>query len=122
MGSIIKLDKKESPSVVDKMKDQMIVGAIESILPTIEPFLKPSIEKLKEFIGDDDKILLLRSINKKVFIFVIDGTKGEYVISNVPQKSNPKGQMDLVQDSLIFVQEVDHGILDLLRGEIFSKQ
>lgn len=50
---------KKNP-LLEGIKDEVAQTMIESILPKLKPFLKPAVEHIESFLGDNDNLVVLR--------------------------------------------------------------
>ena len=42
------------------IQGEIFASTIEGLIPKIKPFIAPAIEKFKEFLGDNDKTIVIR--------------------------------------------------------------
>lgn len=107
------LVKKEG-GLFDKIKDDVLMEVIEGAIPKIKPFLEPAMAKMNEWLGDDDKLVVIRK-NKgqsaKVIIF--DNKKGEYEIKSGENKS-----FTADKDSIIGVFDIEEFMTKIISGDI----
>lgn len=111
--------KKEETSIVDTMKEQVMMEVIDSILPKLQPFIAPAMEKLNEYFGDDEKIFIIRrSKGQAAKVIVLDNTKGEYSISNeVDVTGKLVKSFTADKEAIINVFDTGQFVQKLLSGE-----
>lgn len=70
--------KKVETPMIDNMQSQMVASLVESMLPKIQPMIQPMVGKLSEFLGDDEKCLIVfkRGKDKPTSVVVLDRNKG----------------------------------------------
>jgi len=107
------LVKKEG-GLFDKIKDDVLMEVVESAIPKIKPFLEPAMAKMNEWLGDDEKLVVIRK-NKgqsaKVIIF--DNKKGEYEIKSGENKS-----FTADKESIIGVFDIEEFMTKIINGDI----
>lgn len=87
--------KEESKTpLIDIMQEEMVGDFVHSILPKITPMLNPLSERLDSYLGNDEKIILIRRNSDKssATVLVLDTTK-DYTIKGGKEK---KFTMDVV--------------------------
>ena len=120
MGTeIVKVDAKlikeeKKPGLFDKIKEDMGMEVLESLIPKIKPFLAPGIEKMNEWFGEDEKIIIIKK-NKgaKAKVLIFDNNKGEYEI-----KSGEGKKFTADKDCVIGVYDIEDFMQSLISGDL----
>jgi len=98
--------------ILAAMQAEMMMTVVDSVLPSLKPFIEPGINKLNEFLGDDEKLLVVRRLNGVSILFVIDKSKGAFEITNET--------MNIDEDACIVSSPLNVGIESLLKGKLFD--
>lgn len=108
-----KIEKEEG--LFDKIQSDAMMSFVENLIPKVQPFIDPAVEKLMEYFGDDEKIFILRKLGNKIKVFILDNKKGEYSLASGAGK-----HFKADEESIIAVIDVNDFIQKLLMGE-FTK-
>ena len=109
------LAKNDKSNLFDKFKEDMLMEVVEGVLPKIKPFLKPAVEKMNEWFGEDDKIIIIKkNKNQGTKVIILDNKKGEYEIVN--SINSKKFSVD--RDSIIGVHDIENFIEKVISGDI----
>jgi hypothetical protein len=89
-------NKKSTSPIMDSMKDEIAKELISSLLPKVKPFIKPAAEKLDNYLGDNERIIVIRRSSKsKSSKVIVLNANGEYDIS-----CDGKGNKQFIADHL----------------------
>jgi hypothetical protein len=104
-------------NLFDKVKEDALMSMVETALPKIQPFLKPAAEKMNEWFGDDDKLIVIKkNKGQPVRVIIFDNKKGDFEIS----KSGEKNTFTADKECIIGVYDVEAFATKLISGE-FTK-
>lgn len=82
-GNTENLKEEKPKTMFSEIQEEMFGTAIEAMMPKIMPFIKPAMEKFSQFLGDNEKTIIIRRLkNGNPSVFIFDNTKGSYAISN----------------------------------------
>ena len=116
-------NKEKKAGFLDDIQGELFASTIESLLPKIKPFIAPAVEKFKEFLGDNEKTIVIRR-NKggspTVIVFdnsAFDEEGTGYSILNSKTEKHFKSNPDAVKD----VYNVDDFINKLLTGDLMKE-
>lgn len=115
-------EKKQSNPLIDSLKSEMMMGLVEGLLPQIQPFITPALEKLNEYFGDDEKIFVMKRIRGEVKVIVINNVAGEYEIGRKIVKDGDNVEtietpFIIDKSSIIAVHDINSFIESLLSGQ-----
>lgn len=125
---------EKTPNLIDGMKEQAIMAMIQSFLPKIVVFIKPMMEKVKNYLSNKietpDKKLASRKIlieerNSKLVVMILDNTK-DWELINTPSKntksfSGENGAIEHVFDIDQFIPFVMSGNFESMSKHFESK-
>lgn len=118
--------------LLEGVKDEVASTLIETVLPKIKPFIKPAVDKIQEFLGDNENFVIIRRLNNKVSaqVIVFDNSK-KYEISNGVESFDKDGNKinadkkkifkAIDNDAVVNVFNVEEFINALLKGEFKGK-
>lgn len=122
--SVVKKDvvKSDKKSMFSDVQEEMFGTLVEGLIPKIKPFIKPAVEKFREFLGDNEKIIVIRQLKGgSPTVFVLDNHIGDYHIENsAEEKKNiftASGTPSPVKD----IYDVNLFIEKLLTGELMKE-
>jgi len=106
-------NESKKPSLFSKIEEDMIAATLEGIMPKIAPLIEPAVKKISEFLGENEKFIILRKMpGKSPTVIVLDNTAGNYEISKLDDS-----QIFSADNSAINgVHEVDTFIKALISG------
>lgn len=125
-------DVKELPklNIMGGMEDQMMGAIVEKILPIVKPIIEPVSKKLSDYLGNNEKIIIIRQLSGKVGTqvmvfdnsknFTIQGGDNKKFDVELKDKSKVYHPEDNPPAALIEFYNVQDFIQALLTGE-FSK-
>ncbi len=124
MENLPQKKQEVSSPMFDEIKEQALMGLVEGILPKLQPFIEPAMQKLEEYFGDDDKIFLIkRNKGQAAKVIVLDNTKGHYTISNSTNEDGTKQKQFLVaKDAIINVYDTGEFVQKLLSGQFTNNK
>lgn len=111
---------KENESIMDKLKGDMMIGMIEEALPKITPFLAPAIEKMNEWFGDDEKVVVIRKIKgqpAKVIVLKNNIKNAGYEIKKSDKENVFSADKEVVGD----VFNIEEFVQKMMTGDLFKK-
>lgn len=107
------LAKKEG-GLFDKIKEDVLMEVIEGAIPKIKPFLEPAMNKMNEWLGDDDKLIVIRkNKGKSAKVIIFNNKKGEYEI-----KSGKDKLFTADKESIIGVFDIEEFMTKIIGGDI----
>lgn len=105
----------KTPGIFDKIKEDVFMEVIESAIPKIKPFLVPALEKLNEWFGNDEKIIVIKKFgDKKLKVVIFDNNVGEYEIKN--SKDGKVFTSD--PDSIVGVHDIESFMEKIITGDL----
>jgi len=107
------MEKKKS--FLEEMEGDLGLSLVTDLVPKLGKYIKPSIEALENFIGDDGKIIVIRKIKSGVFAIIIDtvGKDSDFEIT--------KSKMNVPKDMIHSCLPIDNALVDILSGSIGNK-
>ena len=104
---------------MEGVKDEVASTMIETLLPKIKPFIKPAVDKIQDYLGDNDKFVIIRrlKVGKSASVIIFDNNT-EYEISN----KDGKRTFTAGEETVINVFNVEEFIDALLKGEFKGKE
>lgn len=85
MGNL-PVKKENNTPLLNGMEDEIMASLIESVMPKLKPMIGPALEKLKEYLGDNERFIIMRQLKKTndIVVVVMKNIKeeGNYNISN----------------------------------------
>jgi len=102
-------------NLFDKVKEDALMSLVETALPKIQPFLKPAVEKMNEWFGQDDKLIIIKkNKGQSVKVIIFDNKKGDYEISKLDDKS----VFTADKDCIVGVYDIEDFATKLISGEL----
>lgn len=123
-------DKKEESKtpLTDMMQESTVRSFVEGALPAVLPMLKPLSEKLDGYLGNDEKIIIIRRNSDKstASVLVLDTSKN-FTIKGGKEK---KFSMDAIKDGdgnikavpVIYYFNTEEFVTELLSGKFTQDQ
>jgi len=74
--------KKKTPALFARINEDTGKMLIESILPKVLPFIDSAQDKINEFMGENEKTILMFRRNGKTKVLILDNKLGNYRIQN----------------------------------------
>lgn len=108
-------ETSNTPSLFNKIKEDMVLNVVEEFLPKIEPFIEPALAKIEEYFGDDEKIFVMKKTKAGVKVIILDNTVGEYTI-----KSGNNKEFNVDKDAIVTVVDVKDFVKKLLNGSLIQ--
>jgi hypothetical protein len=106
---------KKTPSLFAKINEDTGKMLIESLLPKILPFVESAEEKLNEFLGENEKTIIMFRMKGKTKVLILNNSSGEYSIANSAiDKSKNEFMVD--EDAIEKVLDVKELAQQLLTG------
>lgn len=103
----------KTPGIFDKVKEDMLMEVVESALPKIKPFLAPAMEKMNEWFGEDEKLVVIRkSKGQTAKVIIFDNTKGDYEINK------GKNIFTADKETIIGVHDIEDFMAKLISGDL----
>lgn len=59
------MSEKPKTPIVDMMQEQTFAALIETLLPKVTPMIGPMKDKLASYLGDNEKVIIVRRSNNK---------------------------------------------------------
>lgn len=76
-------ETKSAAPIQEKMESQFGIMAMESIIPIIKPHIEPTIQKIENYLGNNENIIVMwRTSDKKSAMVMSIRATGEFEISN----------------------------------------
>jgi len=109
------MEEKKS-SLFDKVKEDMLMDVVEQALPKIQPFLVPAMEKMNEWFGEDEKLIVIRkSKGQSTKVIIFDNKNGNYKI----EKSSDKNTFEAYsKESIIGVYDISEFVTKMISGDL----
>lgn len=114
-----KIEKKEE-SLFDEVKGEMLASAAQAIIPKIIPFVEPAMDEFDKYLGDNDKLILIRKIKDcPSMVIILDNNKGGYTIEM--DKSQGVEIFDVDEEAVNATYGVREFIEKLFSGELIKE-
>lgn len=105
-------NNKQKGNVQSFMEESMISSLVEGILPKVLPMINPALEKLSEFLGDDEKTIIIRKKKGKTpLVLIFDNSKIYKVDGN--EVTGDEGALISLYDTKKFVEKLIGGDFEL---------
>ena len=75
------MGQNEKGNIQSYMEEGMISSLLEGIMPKIIPMIKPAIQKFTEYLGDEDKTIIIRRKKDKDPLVIIFDNKKDFNIT-----------------------------------------
>ncbi len=72
--------KVEKSSIKKELEAGFKDVFIENIIPKLKKHLKPAVDHLMEYLGEDEKVLIMRNTKEGGKLFVLEASKSEILI------------------------------------------
>lgn len=114
------LPVKKEEGMFAEIQNEMMASLIEGILPKIKPLIKPALDGLAKYLGNNEKIILIRqnSVGSSTKVIVLNNTKfpGYSIINEEGQQTVSVDQacIEGVYDSNEFIEMLFSGKLSKL--------
>ena len=108
-------NSEKQSSVFDKIKEDMLMEVVESAIPKLKPFLKPTMEKMNEWFGEDEKLIVIKkNKGQKTQVIIFDNTKGDYEI----KRSGVSNTFTADAECVVGVYEIETFVEKMITGDI----
>ena len=115
------LNKKPKNALMAEMNEGLVSSLVETIMPKIKPFIEPAMAKFNEFLGNDEKTIIIRKLGENsASVIIFDNNKLDEVGYNISYNSNERKFTCEKQETVFTMESIDGFINKLLTGE-FSK-
>ena len=111
-------------SLLKTAEGDMAESIIGSILPKVKPFIKPMLAELNNYLGDEDKTIVIRKKkDKSGLVMIFDNTKsfnisGGEIKDDEGYTTSTKGGVTGDKDSCLKIFSVDDFVNLLLEGKL----
>lgn len=112
--------KPKTPKLFAKINEDTTKMLIESLLPKVLPFIEDAENKLNEFMGDNEKTIVLFRMRGKTKVLILNNKSGEYSISN-SSVDESKNQFSVDEEAIDNVIDVKELATQLLTGNFDFK-
>lgn len=118
-AKILKVEKKEN--IFTEIQEEMFASTIEALLPKIKPFIKPAVGKFEEFLGDNEKTIIIRKLKGgSPTVFIFDNKIGNYKIEVDPSNSVSIFTASQEPSPVIDIYDVNLFIEMLISGQLMK--
>lgn len=107
---------KSTPKIFAKINEDTTKMLLESILPKLLPFVESAAVKIDEFLGENEKTIVMFRIKGKTKVLVLNNTVGKYAIVN-DSVNKQENKFSVEEDSVENVFDVKEFAEKLLRGD-----
>lgn len=123
--------QKKSNALIDSLQEDVAASFLEGIMPKLKPLIEKAMESLGVYLGNNDKIFLMRKLpGKKIQVFVFDNNQSNYHLSNDVDRNPkmqfganvPKNGVEPDGDATLMVIDGEDFITKLISGEFKAKQ
>lgn len=125
-------NKEETKTpIIDMMQESTVRSFVEGALPAVLPMLEPLSQKLDEYLGDNEKIIIIRrsNSNSRATVLVLDTSK-EFTVKGAEKKEDRVFSMKAKLDEegnkvpipVIYYFNTAEFVKELLSGKFTKEQ
>jgi hypothetical protein len=107
-GDLKKEEKKFS--ILGMAESEMADAMVQNFLPKIKPFLAPMMEELNQYLGDEDKTVVIRRRKNSSPVIVILDNKEDFIVTG------PK--VDAEKKAILKVYNIEQFVELLINGKL----
>ena len=112
-------EEKKPVPIVDMFQSDMMATIVEGLLPKIQPMIEPMKNKLAEYLGNNEKIIIVRRSNDKTepSVMVLDTSKDFTIAGGANKKFSFALDEDKKPIAILEYLDIGEFIQSMLSGK-----